>query len=150
MEYTSPGFRQPVPPLGLLDLPNCAEWPAVSGGDVERGQRSCPCCSMVNKGNRLCAGMKTRFLQGNTMLMCSKPRAGQARIGCQVNGEVSRQQQEPTVGLSESGRNLLRLRWGGCQRDDEPQLDVPHAEGQHSDRTVVAVLGSPRQRRRTH
>src|ERR1700733_13737097 len=70
---------------------------------------------MVNKGNCLCAGTKTKFLQANTKLKCSKPRAGQARFACQVNGGVSRQQQEPTGGLSESGRNLLRLRREGCQ-----------------------------------
>src|SRR5580700_5270075 len=97
-------------PFTRAGLPNCAECPAVSGGDVARGQRNCPCCSMVNKGNCLCAGTKTKFLQGNTKPKCSKPRTGQARIACQVNGEVSRQQQEPTEGLSESGRNLLRLR----------------------------------------
>src|ERR1700735_3346787 len=79
---------------------------------------------MVNKGNCLCAGTKTKFLQGNTKLRCSKPRAGQARIACQVNGEVSRQQREPTEGLSESGRNLLRLRRGGCQEPEELQAQA--------------------------
>jgi DNA-binding IclR family transcriptional regulator len=71
---------------------------------------------MVNKVDCLCAGTKTKYLQGNAKFECSKPRAGQARIACQVNGEVSRQQQEPTEGLSESGRNLLRLRRGRCQK----------------------------------
>jgi hypothetical protein len=31
-------------------------------------------------------------------------------------------------------------------RDDDPQMDEPHAEGQHSDWTVAAVLSSHRQR----
>ena len=63
--------------------------------------RTCPCCSHVSGDNRrtqaefacvACGFQENADLVGAINVL----RAGHARLACQVNGEVSRQQQEPT------------------------------------------------------
>jgi putative transposase len=63
--------------------------------------RTCPCCSHVSADNRrtqaefacvACGFQENADLVGAINVL----RAGHARLACQVNGEVSRQQQEPT------------------------------------------------------
>ena len=89
---------------------SCAENHAVHGGNVERG------CTVLN-----CLGENDNQVLALEHQVSVNPRAGHARIACQVNPEVRDQQQEPTEGLSESGRNPLLL-----QEGEDVNCRLPH------------------------
>jgi len=63
--------------------------------------RTCPCCGHVSKDNRrsqaVFACVACQYSENADLVAAINIlRAGHARLACQVNGEVSRQQQEPS------------------------------------------------------
>jgi putative transposase len=63
--------------------------------------RTCPCCGHVSKDNRksqaVFACVECGFAENADLVgAINVLRAGHARLACQVNGEVGRQQQEPS------------------------------------------------------
>ena len=95
-------------------------------GPPQNTSRTCPSCGHISGDNRLsqavlacvqCGFQQNADLVGAINIL----RAGHAQLACAVNGEVSRQQQEPSkVAALRLRRNPFPLGRGGCQNPAGP------------------------------